>query len=243
VTLYDVVDQLFAKADPDSDSVKTIAQLVADHFNLPKVAECTKKTIKTRLQYLMESQDKLHTGGTEKGSKKASPTDLRRVGNGGSADRGTAENEKEQNGKQDDERDSDNREEFDQKRCLQCKKKYTMDTNSTVTKYISYKCNHHFCQQCIADWRVGWDDNSNTRTRRNDSQEYNITTLECPHPTCTMQHDKFEGSFWQGKRQSFEKDIIAMSQLREDYISSIDNKKKSMKTLMKKRHPNSLTCG
>jgi hypothetical protein len=70
----------------------------------------------------VESQDKLHTGGTEKGSKKAFPTDLRRVGNGGSADRGTAENEKEQNGKQVDERDSDKWEEFDQKRCLQCKK-------------------------------------------------------------------------------------------------------------------------
>jgi hypothetical protein len=58
-----------------------------------------------------------------------------------------------------------------------------------------------------------------------------------------MQHDKFEGSFWQGKRQSFEPDIITMSQLRKDYISRIDNKKKSMKTPIKERHNQSLTCG
>ena len=92
--MYDVVDQLFAEADPDNDSVKIIVQLVANHINLPKVTKCTQKTIKTQLQYLVESQDKLHTGGTEKGSMKAFPTDLGRVGHGGSVDRGTAENEK-----------------------------------------------------------------------------------------------------------------------------------------------------
>jgi len=242
VTLYDVVDQLFAEADPDNDSVKTIVRLVANHFNLPKVTKYTQKTIKTRLQYLVESQDKLHTGGTENWSKKAFPTDLQRLGNGGSVDRGAAKNEKKQNGKQDDERNSDKREEFDQKKCLQCKEEYSMNTDSTVTKYISYKCNHHFCEQCIADWRVGWEDNPNTRTHRNDRKEY-ITTLKCLHPTCTMQHDKFGGKDSQGIHQSFEKDIITMSQLCKDYISSIDNKKKSIKTLMKKRHRQSLTCG
>jgi hypothetical protein len=144
---------------------------------------------------------------------------------------------------EDDERDSDMKKDLNKKTCLQCNNEYKMDTNSTVTKYISYKCNHHFCLTCILDWRVGWEDNADTKTRRNESDEYNIATLKCPYSTCTMQHDKFEGSFWQGKRQSFEPDIITMSQLRKDYISRIDNKKKSMKTPIKERHNQSLTCG
>jgi len=144
---------------------------------------------------------------------------------------------------EDDEQDSDMKKDLNKKTCLQCNNEYKMDTNSTVTKYISYKCNHHFCLTCILDWRVGWEDNADTKTRRNESDEYDIATLKCPYSTCTMQHDRIGGTDSQGKRQSFEKDIITMSQIRKDYISRIDNKKKSMKTPIKERHNQSLTCG
>jgi hypothetical protein len=143
---------------------------------------------------------------------------------------------------EDDERDSDMKNDLNKKTCLQCNNEYKMDTNSTVTKYISYKCNHHFCLTCILDWRVGWKDNENTKTRRNESDE-NIATLKCPYSTCAMQHDRIGGTDSQGIRQSFEPDIITMSQLRKDYISKIDNKKKSMKIRIKERHNQSLTCG
>ena len=55
--LYEVGNQLFAKANPDNDSVKTIVQLVANHFDRSEVTKRMKKLIKTRLQYLVESRD------------------------------------------------------------------------------------------------------------------------------------------------------------------------------------------
>jgi len=90
--LYEVIDQLFAKADKNNDTVKSIVQSVANHFHLSIVDKSTKKIIKTMLIYLASIQS-LNTGGTEGGSREALPTDFGRGGEGGSVGGGTAEAE------------------------------------------------------------------------------------------------------------------------------------------------------
>ena len=91
--MYEVIDQLFAKADKNNDTVKSIVQSVANHFHLSKVDKSTKKIIKTMLIYLASIQS-LNTGGTEGGSREASPPDTtKRGGEGGSVGGGTAQGE------------------------------------------------------------------------------------------------------------------------------------------------------
>jgi len=75
--------------------------------------------------------------------------------------------------------------------CLQCQRTYIRpDTITIMNKHMSRKCNHHFCDSCIDDWRrVGWDDNVNVKTRTR-INEPDIPTKKCLYPSCTVQHDR-----------------------------------------------------
>ncbi len=117
-------------------------------------------------------------------------------------------------------------EELEQQKCLQCKTKYKIYTNNRIKKYISAKCKHHFCEDCIMDWRVGWDDNVNVKQRKQEGQE-DIATLDCLYPTCTKHHDKIGGNDSQGIQQSYAIDNLMMGHLLKDYVKKMTTTKKT----------------
>jgi len=130
--------------------------------------------------------------------------------------------------------------------CLHCGDTYKI---YEVQKFFSRKCNHHFCENCIKNWREGWDETwreewegDATFLLRRREPDTPVTTKKCLYEKCNVYHDRMGGE------QSFDEDKRTMCNLLIESIQLDDNNKihlqtKKSRNTFKERRIRSLTCG
>lgn len=130
--------------------------------------------------------------------------------------------------------------------CLHCRDTYEI---YEVQKFFSRKCNHHFCEDCIKNWREGWDEtwreewegNATFLLRRREP-DTPVTTKKCLYEKCNVYHDRMGGE------QSYDEDKRTMCNLliesiQLDEINKIHLQTRKSRNTFKERRIRSLTCG
>ena len=131
--------------------------------------------------------------------------------------------------------------------CLNCAATYKIEEQ----KFVSQKCGHHFCEDCITTWRTGWELDKTLKYRQRENDE-DILTKKCLQNDCNVHHDRLGGGKdSRGAEQSCVEDkrtmcnlLIESIQLDDKYkihLQAEQEAKKSRKTKLKERHRRSLT--
>ena len=129
---------------------------------------------------------------------------------------------KNEEGRQDEGRgeDGEDREKTEDTACLRCHSTYKI---YKIEKFVSQKCNHHFCGNCIKHWRNGWEGDVNLFPRQ-PVDGPNITTKECLYESCNVHHDKLGGGQdSRGAEQSYVMDkrtvcSLLIKSIERDYV-------------------------
>ena len=125
--------------------------------------------------------------------------------------------------------------------CLLCGKDYSIE-KEVVKKFISQKCSHHYCGDCITLWRKGWDEDGSLNKRKM-GDGTDVLTKACLHPRCDIHHDRLPGTDRNFNQQSYVADKYKFTELLFESVQLSDSKRDTSKKKKVPKHQLSSTCG